>query len=250
MDQLPIVRPRTSDGPMGFLNYPPEIASLPHSPQTHFNLQSSIVIGPSAMVQADRHPQMNRIFHKVLVDDSQIFAFLCSVHPQYRIVGLKQAVAAFQSPRHDPLDWIQLEDARFYIDSRGLSAQFLRVCKNICSEASPVLYGNLTIAMRWDVRQVMRSGNCWRTPWQRSLPDGQQYLPETGATSLPDPCIGRFFKRNARYVIAWASFVYPNHAGPLCTTIPGGASNWCDALHWGVTHQMGPADLRKRILSQ
>ncbi|EXJ62745.1 hypothetical protein A1O7_03183, partial [Cladophialophora yegresii CBS 114405] len=146
MDHLPIVRPRTPTGPLGYLNFPPEI--------------------------------MNKIYREVFVDNSQVLAFLCSSDSACQSFHLGQAVAAHQSPRHDQLDWTQLYDDRYYITSSGLSAQFLRVCRRIWSEGSPVLYGNITIAMR-----------C--TPVQL------------------DPCLPRFFRRNTTYVLAWAHFVYP-----------------------------------------
>ncbi|KAJ9612294.1 hypothetical protein H2200_003891 [Cladophialophora chaetospira] len=209
MDKLPIIRPRTPDGPMGYLNYPPEI--------------------------------MNQIYHEILVDDSQIFSFLCSSDPKYRLIGLKQAVAAYQSPRFDRLDWRHLFDARYYTESRGLSAQLLRVCKKIWSEATAVLYGNLTIAMRWDVRQELSYDTFWYDPRQRGMPEYVDGIP-------PDPCIKRFFKRNAVFVIASAAFVFPKLEGPLYTRIPGGTAYWVDAVHWGMTHQTGQADPREHVL--
>jgi hypothetical protein len=154
MDTLPTIRPRTPTGPLGYLNYPPEI--------------------------------MNRIYREVLVDESEVLAFLCSPDPSFNFIGLKRAAADHQSPRSDPLDWPELYDARYYTDSNGRSAQFLRVCRKIQSEATPVLYGNLTIAMRWTPRH-------------------------------PDPCVSRFFKRNAAYVVAHAKFVYPKYTRPWYT---------------------------------
>jgi hypothetical protein len=152
MDHLPIVRPRTPTGPLGYLNFPPEI--------------------------------MNQIYREVFVDNSQILAFLCSSDSTFQFLSLKQAVAAHQSPRHDQLDWTQLYDVRYYTNSIGLSAQFLRVCRKVWSEGSPVLYGNITVAVRF-------------TPVRL------------------DPCLPRFFKRNTPYVLARAHFVYPRFAEPV-----------------------------------
>lgn len=144
MDDLPILRPRTTKGPLGYLNYPPEI--------------------------------MNQIYHEVLVDDKQVLAFLCSPDPGYRSIILKKAVS--ENENTQDLDWQRLHDELYYTDSDGLSAQFLRTCKKIWSEAPPVLYGNLNIAMRW-------------TPVQ------------------PDPCLKKFFKCNTACVLAWAQFRFP-----------------------------------------
>jgi hypothetical protein len=137
---------------LGYLNFPPEI--------------------------------MNQIYREVFVDDSQILAFLCSSDSTFQFLSLKQAVAAHQSPRHDQLDWTQLYDVRYYTNSIGLSAQFLRVCRKVWSEGSPVLYGNITVAVRF-------------TPVRL------------------DPCLPRFFKRNTPYVLARAHFVYPRFAEPV-----------------------------------
>jgi len=146
MDDLPVLRPRTPTGPMGFLNYPPEI--------------------------------LNKIYQEVLIDDTQVLTFLCSPDPVFRFLTLKRLVNSHLVRAYDRLQWEQLYDARYYATSRGLSAQFLRVCKKTWFEATPVLYGNLMIAMRWTPRQ-------------------------------PDPCLGRFFKSNTPFVFAWAKFVYP-----------------------------------------
>ena len=115
MDSLPILRPREPTGPLGYLNYPPEI--------------------------------LNRLYQEVLVDDSQILAFLCSPDPAFRFIGLKQMADRHQSGSQGHLDWPNFYDTRYYVGGSGLSAHFLRVCKKIWLEGSPVLYGNLTIAV-------------------------------------------------------------------------------------------------------
>ena len=53
MENSHITPRRTPTGPMGYLNYPPEI--------------------------------LNKIYHEVLVDDRQILAFLCSPDPAFRV---------------------------------------------------------------------------------------------------------------------------------------------------------------------
>ena len=215
MDVLPFVRPRTTDGLLGYLNYPPEI--------------------------------MNKIYHELHVDNSQIFVFLCSSDPQHCILGLKRAVALHQSPHYDLLEWAQLFDERYYTSSNGISGQFLRVCRKICLEGSPVLYGNLTVAMRRDMRWVTRYGLHWNSRCGRIQPDGQhvgQHAPP------PDPCISRFFRRNTPFLAAWAAFVYPKHVAPLSTPGPNGDSIWSHILHWGMNHWTAPKDSRERILQR
>ncbi|KIX98049.1 uncharacterized protein Z520_06128 [Fonsecaea multimorphosa CBS 102226] len=182
MDALPINRPRTATGPMGCLNYPPEI--------------------------------MNQIYRELLVDDSQVLCFLCSTDPAFQTIGLKQAVNPRPTSSTGELDWAHLYDTRYYVDSNGLSAQFLRVCKRIWREGSAVLYGNLTIAMRW--------------------------------TPKPDPCLGPFFKRNTHHVLTWAKVVYPRSSDPL-PLVGKGSSPW-HLLHWGATHPTESWDLDRQTL--
>ena len=188
MDDVPIIRPRTPTGPMGYLNYPPEI--------------------------------MNRIYQEIFIDPRQVLAFLCSPDPAFNFIGLKTAVADHQSPRNDPIEWPQLYDARYYTDGGGLSAQFLSVCKKIWSEASPVLYGNLTIAMRW-------------------------------APRYPDPCVFRFFKDYAPYVLEWAKLIHPQSPRPSYNHSSIENKDFVGRLmHWGVTHDHYEYDTRSEILRQ
>lgn len=127
-------------GPLGFLNYPPEI--------------------------------MNCIYQHLLVDHDQVLVFLCSINMNLRRVNLKRCVCKLNQPKGQ-VEWSHLFDSRFYVDSTGLSAQFLRVCKRFWLEGSPVLYGNLNIAMR---------------PSKR-----------------PDPCLAEHFPQNLPYILAWAN---------------------------------------------
>ena len=168
MDPYAITCRRTPDCSMGYLNYPPEI--------------------------------MNQIYQEVLVDHSQVLSFLCSPDPAFRHLDLKKAVTGNQNTKD--LDWTKLYDLRYYINSTGLSAQFLRVCKGIWLGASPILYGNLTIAMRCTPKH-------------------------------PDPCLRTFFKRNTPYVLAWAKFIFPRIYAPWPTQLKGYI---LELLHWGATH--------------
>lgn len=203
----PFVRPRTTDGPLGYLNYPPEI--------------------------------MNKIYQNLFVDNSQSLAFLCSSDPQHRIIGLRRAVTSHQCPRYDCLEWTNLFDERYYTTSSGLSGQFLRVCRKIWFEASPMLYGNLTIAMRWDMRWISRL--CQHQPDVQRV--SQLAVP-------PDPCIRRFFRRNTPYVVAWAAFVYPNPGMDFSALSPNEDLTWCHVLHWGMTHRSAQRDPREQILQR
>ncbi|KIW97002.1 uncharacterized protein Z519_02393 [Cladophialophora bantiana CBS 173.52] len=180
MDDLPIIKPRDTTGPMGFLNYPPEI--------------------------------MNMIYDELFVDDHQILCFLCSPDPALSTIGLKQVVNRPQVSSTEDLDWSQLYDSRYYVDSHGLSAQFLRVCKRIWSEGSTVLYGSLNIAMRW--------------------------------TPKPDPCLGRFFKRNTKLVLATANVIYPRSAAWAMLT----KDYSFNILHWGLAHPAENWDLDRQTL--
>ncbi|OAP57013.1 hypothetical protein AYL99_09125 [Fonsecaea erecta] len=170
MDGLPTSSPCTPTGPMGSLNYPPEI--------------------------------LNQIYHELFVDDNQVLCFLCSTDPAYQTIDLKQAVNGHQASSVGELHWADLYDDRYYVHSSGLSAQFLRVCKRIWREGTGVLYGNLTIALRW--------------------------------TPKPDPCFSPFFKRNTPYVLAWARVVYPRSNESLLYF--DNAHGLLHLLHWGVTH--------------
>ncbi|KIW27059.1 uncharacterized protein PV07_06839 [Cladophialophora immunda] len=182
MDDLPIMSPRTPTGPMGCLNYPPEI--------------------------------LNQIYHELFVDDSQVLCFLCSTDPALHTIDLKQAVNTSQTSSTCDLDWTHLYDARYYVDSKGLSAQFLRVCKRIWRAGTGVLYGNLTIAMRW--------------------------------TPKPDPCLGPFFRRNTQYVLACAKVIYPRSSEPW--PIVSKERNPFNILHWGVAHPSESWELDRQTM--
>lgn len=169
MDSLSIIPRRQPTGPMGYLNYPAEI--------------------------------MNKIYEELFVDDNHILLFLCSTDPALRAINLKRSVDETQTDSGH-LHWSQLYDPRYYVDSNGRYAQILRVCQKIWLEGSPVLYGNLKMAMR--------------------------HTPRT------DPCIEQFFKRNAPYVLAWAKIVNPESDLPWDKEIKG----WklFNVFHWGAAH--------------
>ncbi|KAK5065067.1 hypothetical protein LTR84_000902 [Exophiala bonariae] len=135
----PYIPKRQPNGPLGFLNYPPEI--------------------------------MNNIYQHLLVDHDQVLALLCSTNARLRQLNLKRRIHKLNQPQ-DQVEWSHLFDSHYYVDSTGLSAQFLRVCKRFWLEGSPVLYGNLTIAMR--------------------------------PSNRPDPCHTKQFPKNSPYILAWA----------------------------------------------
>lgn len=140
MSALPNCLRRHPVGPLGFLNYPPEI--------------------------------MNQIYQYLLVDRDQILVFLCSTDVRLRQLNLKRCINRLSRPTNQ-VQWSHVFDSRYYADSTGVSAQFLRVCKKIWLEGCPILYGNLTIAMR----------------------------PSPG----PDPCLVEHFHENSAYILAWAN---------------------------------------------
>lgn len=141
MDGLPFIPPRRPTGPMGFLNYPPEILS--------------------------------KIYMSIFNDPDQILVFLCSTSSLLQRRVLKRFPNGRSTLSNSPdIYW---NDLRSFVDGTGLSSQLLRVCRKIWSEGTPVLYGNLKIAVR----------------------QGPQ----------PDPCIFAYFQRNVRHVLASARFI-------------------------------------------
>lgn len=146
---------RCSTGPLGFLNYPPEI--------------------------------MNKVYECLFVDNSHILVFLCSSDPRLRQIYLKRSIN--QLGHSTELQWPHLYNSRYYVDANGRSGQFLRVCKKICFDGSPVLYRNLRIAMR----------------------------PSPG----PDPCLLECFQSNSAYILAWAEIITLENDLPLANNIKG-----------------------------
>ncbi|EXJ80338.1 hypothetical protein A1O1_08482 [Capronia coronata CBS 617.96] len=156
MDHLPFFEPRRPTGPMGFLNYPAEI--------------------------------MNRIYHELFVDDSHVLLCLFPTNPTLRSVTPKQSFSDASMPADD-MYWSRLLNGRYYADSNGRSAQFLRVCRKVWLEGTPVLYGNLALAMR--------------------------------TIANPDACIKHTFRRNARYILASAKVMYPSYHRPSSHSTEG-----------------------------
>lgn len=117
MDDFPLVRRRQPSGALGYLNYPPEI--------------------------------LNIIYQELFVNDNEILVFLCSSDPQLNDISLKRSTGLPPKTAKGGISWSHLLDDQYFVESNGRSAQFLRVCKQVWLEGSPVLYGNLNIAMRW-----------------------------------------------------------------------------------------------------
>jgi len=117
MDSPPAIPQRNVAGPLGYLNFPPEVMKL--------------------------------IYQYAFINDRDILVFLYSGHPHLRQIDLKRSVNSntdHSSP--SKLRWSRLYDPRYYEDSNGKSGQFLRVCRKIWLEGAPVLYGNLQIAVQ------------------------------------------------------------------------------------------------------
>ncbi|KAL2393242.1 hypothetical protein ABEF95_003082 [Exophiala dermatitidis] len=156
MEPFPHVQQSRTSGPMGFLNYPAEI--------------------------------MNRIYHELFIDHSHVLLFLCRYDLVFRNAKLKQLVPD-KCSEIDDLYWSRLLDTQSYTENPGKSAQFLRVCKKIWLEGTPVLYGNVTIAMQ--------------------------------TKDHPELRISEFFGNNAKYVLAWAKVLFPRQDPPVNSHLRG-----------------------------
>ncbi|KAL6245100.1 hypothetical protein RBB50_007875 [Rhinocladiella similis] len=109
-------RPR---GTMGYLNYPPEI--------------------------------LDKIYREIFVDLREILVFFCSTDPLVEDIRLKRFIrdaVPWLTPNKVPA-WSDFDNELLFIESTGLSAQFLRVCKQVWEEGRRVLYGSLRWAVRW-----------------------------------------------------------------------------------------------------
>lgn len=150
MASLPAIPRRSPAGPLGYLNYPPEIMKL--------------------------------VYEYVFINHSDILVFLYSSHPRRCQIDLKRSVNNSDQPSTE-LRWSHFYDSRCYVDSNGKSGQFLRVCKKVWLEGTPVLYGNLRIAVR--------------------------------PSPALDPCLVEHFKSNSAYILPLAKIIPIENESPF-----------------------------------